>query len=60
MVIDAWSLYYAQKDKDKCTKCQRKIIDNMKTNNGCIWCDVKYHNSKKVLALKKLEEIQNG
>jgi len=60
MVIDVWELYYKQKDKDKCTNCDRKIMDNMRTKNGCIWCDIKYHRSKKVIALKKLHEIKNG
>ena len=46
MVIDAWELYYAQKNKNKCTYCHRKITQNMKTKNGCIWCDIKYHKEK--------------
>ncbi len=59
MVIDAWELYYIQKNKDRCINCNRKITDNLKTKNGCVWCDVKYHKSEKVIALKKLQEISN-
>ncbi len=60
MVIDAWSLYEKILNEDRCTNCNRKITDNLKTKNGCVWCDVKYHKSKKVIALKKLQEISNG
>ncbi len=60
MVIDPWSLYEEILNKDRCTNCNRKITDNLKTKNGCVWCDVKYHKSKKVIALKKLQEISNG
>lgn len=45
-VLDAWGLDYAQKNEDKCTNCQRKILNNMKTKNGCIWCDIKYYKRK--------------
>lgn len=60
MVIDAWTLYEELINKDKCSNCNRQITDNMKTKNGCIWCDIKYHKLKKVIALKKLQEIKNG
>ena len=46
MVIDAWELYYAQLNRDKCTNCHRKIINKIKTKNGCIWCDYKYWRNK--------------
>lgn len=61
MVINnAWELYEEMLNKDKCSKCDRKIIEDMITKNGCIWCDVEHHKSKKVIALKKLQEIKNG
>ncbi len=60
MVIDAWSLYEEMQNKDKCKTCHRKIMDKMVTKNGCIWCDIEYHKSKKVIVIKKLEEIKNG
>ncbi len=43
MLIDAWALYEELMNKDKCKNCDRKIIENMRTKNGCIWCDEKYY-----------------
>ncbi len=57
---DAWDLYYEELNKDTCKNCDRKITENMITKNGCVWCDAVYHKSKKVIALKKLQEIKNG
>ena len=59
MVIDPWELYEEIQNKDKCKSCDRTVIDNMRTKGGCIWCDIKYHNSKKTIAIKKIEDLQN-
>ena len=40
MVIDPWELYLELGNKDKCTNCDRELPNkNMKTKNGCLWCD---------------------
>ena len=45
----------------ECGMCERDLPkEDMKTEIGCVWCDGNYHRSKKVIAMKKIEEIQNG
>jgi len=59
---DAWELYYEQKDKDKCTNCHRKIVENIRSKNGCIWCDVEYHKRQETLnaLVKQAQELDMG
>ncbi len=36
---DAWEIYFAQIDKNKCTNCHRELVNkDMKVKNGCVWC----------------------
>ena len=62
-VLDPWELYeqIENKDKDKCINCQRLLPnEDFRLKDKCIWCDIKYHKSTKIIALKKLQEIKNG